>query len=96
MPEMYFEVTWPSGRRQRCYSPSLVIEEHMSVGQSYPVEEFVARARTALDIASERVRAKYGFYCSAAMDQLAQIEETAAALSREEREGSVRVEAFQR
>jgi uncharacterized repeat protein (TIGR04042 family) len=37
----------------------------------------VARSRTALNIASERVRAKYGFACSSAMDQLARIEAAA-------------------
>ncbi|MDB4976715.1 MAG: hypothetical protein JWN48_5056 [Myxococcaceae bacterium] len=96
MPEMYFDVTWPSGRRERCYSPSLVIEEHLTVGASYAVQDFVARARSALEIASERVRAKYGFTCSAARDQLAHIEATAASLSGDEQLGQVRVEAFER
>jgi uncharacterized repeat protein (TIGR04042 family) len=96
MPEMYFDVTWPSGQRERCYSPSLVIEEHFTVGQAYAVEEFVARARTALELAAERVRQKYGFYCSAARDQLAHIEATAERLTRSERAGTVRVEAFER
>ena len=35
------------------------------------------RSREALNIASERVKAKYGYYCSAAMDQLKNIEERA-------------------
>ncbi|HEX5659634.1 MAG TPA: MSMEG_0570 family nitrogen starvation response protein [Polyangiales bacterium] len=96
MPEMYFDVTWPSGKRERCYSPSLVIEDHLTVGRSYPVDEFVALARTALQIAAERVRQKYGFYCSAARDQLAHIEATAERLTRSERAGQVRVEAFAR
>jgi uncharacterized repeat protein (TIGR04042 family) len=34
--------------------------------------------RTALHMASERVRAKFGFACSMALDQLAAIEEIAA------------------
>jgi uncharacterized repeat protein (TIGR04042 family) len=96
MPEMYFDVTWPSGQRERCYSPSLVVEEHLVVGQSYKVDEFVARARTALEIAAERVRQKYGFYCSAARDQLAHIEATAGRLTRGERDGMVSVDAFER
>src|SRR4051812_45341501 len=96
MPELYFRVTWPDGRRERCYSPSHIIEEHLEAGASYPVDEFVSRVRTALHIAAERVRAKYGFYCSAAMDQLAAIETTAGALLEGERGGSVRVEAFER
>jgi uncharacterized repeat protein (TIGR04042 family) len=96
MPEMYFDVTWPTGQRERCYSPSLVIEEHLHVGNSYPVDEFVARARTALELAAERVRAKYGFYCSAARDQLAHIEATADKLTPRDREGVVRIEGFER
>lgn len=96
MPEMYFDVTWPSGQRERCYSPSLVVEEHLAVGESYKVDEFVQRARVALETAAERVRQKYGFYCSAARDQLAHIEATAEKLSRSERAGVVRVEAFER
>jgi uncharacterized repeat protein (TIGR04042 family) len=93
---MYFDVTWPSGQRERCYSPSLVVEEHLTVGASYKVEEFVARVRTALSLASERVRQKYGFYCSAASDQLAHIEAVAERLTRSERAGMVRIDAFER
>jgi uncharacterized repeat protein (TIGR04042 family) len=74
MPEMHFTVRWPDDTVTDCYSPSLVIREHMSVGASYPVPDFVARSRTALNIASERVRAKYGYACSSALDQLSQIE----------------------
>ena len=42
MPELYFRVTWPDGRRDRCYSPSHIIEEHLEVGASYPVDELHA------------------------------------------------------
>jgi uncharacterized repeat protein (TIGR04042 family) len=81
MPEMHFEVEWPDGRVERCYSPSLVVREHLDVGRIYPVSDFVGRVGTALEIASERVRQKYGFACSMAMDQLAQIESTASNFS---------------
>lgn len=74
---MYFRVRWPDGREQECYSPSLVIKELVNSGQLYPVFEFMERSRAGLRIAAERVRAKYGFHCSAAMDQLAQLEEWA-------------------
>jgi len=96
MPEIYFDVTWPSGRRQRCYSPSSVIEQHLTAGASYRVDEFVCLARDALSAASERVRLKYGFSCSAARDQLRHIETTAGALTASERAGLVRVEALVR
>lgn len=77
MPEMYFQVRWPDGREQECYSPSLVIKELINSGQQYPVFEFMERSRAGLRIAAERVRVKYGFYCSAAMDQLEELEESA-------------------
>jgi uncharacterized repeat protein (TIGR04042 family) len=38
------------------------------------VTEFLTRSRKAFGEASERVRAKFGFYCSSASAQLADIE----------------------
>jgi uncharacterized repeat protein (TIGR04042 family) len=76
MPEMRFRIAWPDGNTESCYSPSLVIKDYFTVGQTYPVADFLARSRTALTIASERVRAKYGYPCSRALVQLARIETT--------------------
>ncbi len=78
MPEMSFHVRWPDDTVSRCYSPSLVVKDHLTVGRSYPVADFVDRARTALTIASDRVKAKYGFHCTGAAAQLEEIERTAA------------------
>ena len=77
MPVMHFHVRWPDRSELRCYSPSLVIKDFLAPGESYPLADFVARSRQALEIASERVRAKYGFACSQALDQLAEIERIA-------------------
>ncbi len=77
MPVMHFDVRWPDATESRCYSPSLVIKDYFQPGQSYPLSTFMAQVREALNIASERVRAKFGFACSAAMDQLAQLEQQA-------------------
>ncbi|MBW9104665.1 MSMEG_0570 family nitrogen starvation response protein [Paraburkholderia phenoliruptrix] len=77
MPVMHFKVQWPDGSEANCYSPSTVVGEFFVAGQRYALDDFVGRAREALHIGSERVREKYGFACSAAMDQLAQIEELA-------------------
>ena len=74
MPEMRFRIAWPDGSTETCYSPSLVIKDYFAVGQTYPLADFLARSRTALTIASERVRAKYGYPCSRALAQLARIE----------------------
>jgi uncharacterized repeat protein (TIGR04042 family) len=77
MPVMHFRIQWPDGGEANCYSPSRVISEFLTPGHTYPLDDFVQRSREALSIASERVRQKYGFACSAALDQLAQIERDA-------------------
>ena len=78
MPEMHFVVRWPDNTREACYSPSLVVAEYFTIGERYALDDFVARSRTALTIASDRVRAKYGFACSNALAQLAAIDRRAA------------------
>lgn len=78
MPEMRFQIRWPDGAEEICYSPSLVIKDHLAVGTSYSVADFLERSRTALMIASDRVQAKYGMPCSRALRQLALIEDRAS------------------
>jgi uncharacterized repeat protein (TIGR04042 family) len=87
---MYFRVTWPDGASQQCYSPSLVIQDYLTPGQSYPVAEFVRLSDEALTIASERVREKYSFACTSA----AAMRDEIWARSRSYPEGEVRVEGF--
>jgi uncharacterized repeat protein (TIGR04042 family) len=94
MPEMRFLIRWPDGRAESCYSPSLVIKDFFAPGTTYPVSDFVERSRTALNIASDRVKAKYGFACSSAMDQLAKIE-TAAQTFSHLSDARVSVDAFE-
>jgi uncharacterized repeat protein (TIGR04042 family) len=91
---MRFVIRWPDGAGERCYSPSLVIKDFLSPGESYPVADFLARSRTALGIASDRVKAKYGAPCSRALAQLARLE--AGCLAFAERDGArVAVESFE-
>lgn len=78
MPEMQFQVQWPDGSQENCYSPSLVIKDYFVPGEEYKLEDFLERSRTALNIASDRVKAKYGFPCGRAMGQLQKIEQTAS------------------
>lgn len=78
MPAMHFHLRWPDGRESRCYSPSQVIKDYFVPGTAYALPDFLQRSREALHIASERVRAKFGYACSMAMDQLARIEADAA------------------
>lgn len=77
MPEMRFVVTWPDGSEESCYSPSLVIRDYFSEGETYPLADFVSRSRKALHIASDRVEAKLGHPCSLALGQLSRIEASA-------------------
>ncbi len=77
MPEMTFDIRWPDGSTQSCYSPSLVMHDFLATGQRYTVAELLDRSGTALQQASERVRAKYGFACTSAAATAAEITRTA-------------------
>lgn len=78
MPEIHFQIEWPDGFQETCYSPSLVVKEYFTPNSDYYLEDFIKRARTALQIASDRVQAKYGRSCGLALDQLQHIEAMAA------------------
>ena len=74
MPEVWFKVRWPDGSSNVCYSPSTVIERYIAAGQRYTLRSFLEVARSALEAASQRVEAKFGYRCTSADDQLQQIE----------------------
>jgi putative flavoprotein involved in K+ transport len=80
MPAVHFTLRWPDGSTQRCYSPSTAIERVLVQGGVYPVPELLRRCRVGLERASERVREQRGFACTAAAEQLAEIEERAGSL----------------
>ncbi|WP_019953932.1 MSMEG_0570 family nitrogen starvation response protein [Yoonia vestfoldensis] len=86
MPETIFRIRWPDGTEEDCYSPSTVIHDHLTAGQTYRVDDFAVRSRTALDLGARRVAAKYGFRCSSADAQAAKI---ATAIARYHPEESV-------
>ena len=96
MPEMHFTVEWPDATRTTHYSPSYVVEEELTIGEEYPLADFVDRVTRALEVASERVRARYGFACSSAMDELARIRTTAASFSDVAGARHVRVLSFEK
>ena len=81
MPEMRIRFRWPDRSTSLCYSPSQVIKDFFKPGETYELEDFLARSRAALQIAGERVRQKYGYTCSSAMSQLDEIETVAARFS---------------
>ena len=76
MPVTHFVVRWPDGTEAQCYSPSTIVREYLRPGD-YPLDTFLDTAREALSAASERVREKFGYACSSALDQWAVIERTA-------------------
>ncbi|MBF2025747.1 MAG: MSMEG_0570 family nitrogen starvation response protein [Oscillatoriales cyanobacterium C42_A2020_001] len=78
MPEINFKIQWPDGTQEVCYSPSLVVKDYFTPNSNYSLNDFLERSRTALQIASDRVEAKYGMPCGMALKQLARIEATAA------------------
>ena len=94
MPEMLFAIRWPDGTRETCYSPSLVIKDHLAPGEAYPVADFLDRSRTALTIAGDRVRQKFGFDCPRAAGQIARLE-AAGRRFIDQPDALVSVESFQ-
>jgi uncharacterized repeat protein (TIGR04042 family) len=94
MPEMRFRIRWPDGQEEQCYSPSLVVKDYFVPGETYTLEDFLERSRTALRIASDRVKAKFGFACSRALAQLARIE-AAGQHYAARTDAAVRVESFE-
>ena len=93
MPAVGFEVHWPDGGTETCYSPSTIIHDYFEVGQPYTLTDFLGRCRDGLHAASERVRLRYGGGCSRAMAQLASIEATAK--RQNDPQAIVRIERFQ-
>lgn len=87
MPEMRFDVRWPDGREQSCYSPSLVMHDYLKPGADYSVDEFVKLTSEALTVASDRVLAKFGMRCTSAAQQMEEIRDVSATFET----GAVRV-----
>lgn len=77
MPSVNFTVKWPNGEQIQYYSPSTVIYDYLATGHCYPMAQFLKQVENGLYAASERVRARYGFACSSAMDSLATIKRQA-------------------
>ena len=81
MPEIRFQIEWPDGAQETCYSPSLIVKDYFAPNQEYPLNDFLERSRIALNIASDRVQAKYGMPCGLALRQLEIIETRATQYS---------------
>ena len=77
MPSVNFTVKWPNGQQYGYYSPSTIVYEYFQKGQSFPADQFLAQAQQALQAASERVRARYGFACTSALESWQRIQQQA-------------------
>ncbi|MCT0199578.1 MSMEG_0570 family nitrogen starvation response protein [Synechococcus sp. CS-1325] len=84
MPEVELDLEWPDGRTTRLYSPSTVILKYLSPGQIVSVRELQERGSEALQQASERVRARYGFACTRADEEERKLQGWAAGFGGEE------------
>ena len=90
----HFHVRWPDHTHSKCYSPSAVIKNFLRLDERYPVDDFVARSRKALEIASERVRRKFGYSCAHAAHTVGEIERIAARFA-DQPDARIVVESFE-
>jgi len=68
MPEVAFTIRWADGTRFHGVSPSRAIERWIVEGGIYPRAQLCRRIEAGLAEASERVRERYGFACTAAAE----------------------------
>jgi uncharacterized repeat protein (TIGR04042 family) len=81
---MTFTVRWPDGSVEECWSPSLVVHDHLEEGATYSVADLVGRAVLALDLASARVRERFGSPCTSAAATSARLRRSAACFAPDE------------
>ncbi len=74
MPEVHLTLEWPDGSTSALYSPSTVILQLLRPGQSLPVSTLRTQGVAALQEASERVRARYGFACTRTSEERHKLE----------------------
>jgi uncharacterized repeat protein (TIGR04042 family) len=94
MSVTHFHVRWPDQTHSKCYSPSSIIKNFLRLGETYAVDEFVARSRKALEIASGRVRRKFGYSCAHAAHTVGEIERIAARFA-DQPDARIVVESFE-
>lgn len=75
MPVTYVHIEWPDKEPDQIYSPSSIIENYFTPGNSISVNEFSKSCKDGLGEASERVRQKFGFACTSAQAELHRITE---------------------
>ncbi|MFT5033807.1 MSMEG_0570 family nitrogen starvation response protein [Zhongshania sp.] len=91
MPAVNFIVSWPDGEQGQYYSPSTIIHQHLSAGSSYSQQDFSSRCKRTMHQASERVRQRYGFSCSASSAELEKLLQKLNSLKERDIQGEVSV-----
>lgn len=91
MPAVNFEVLWPDGECVVYYSPSTVIHQFFKENTQYSLDQFSQMSQQALDAASERVRARFGYACTAASAELEKIKCKLHSLAKENVSGDVMI-----
>ena len=94
MPAVNFIVRWPDGDTVEYYSPSTIIHEHLSADAHYPMDAFAEICERAMQQASERVRQRYGFACSASAAEWEKIRHKLKTLRRNGIQGDVSILAL--
>lgn len=84
MPEVVLQLHWPDGEASRFYSPSTVIYEFFKPGDTLSIAELERKGLAALQEASERVRARYGFACTRTDEEALKLRQTIAKYSASE------------
>ncbi|WP_158972697.1 MSMEG_0570 family nitrogen starvation response protein [Paraglaciecola sp. L3A3] len=94
MPAVNFTVNWPDGEIVEYYSPSTIIHNFLEKGIEYDLDIFKQEVDKALTAASERVKASFGFYCSAASGEQSKIQNKYTQLINTHKDGKVSVTSF--
>ena len=92
MAETQLIVRWPDDSTTSHYCPSHVVKKYLKVGESYPINEFIRLSREALEMASERVRANFGYPCGRAFAAIKDIERKADGVARD---ATVHIDSFE-
>ena len=82
MPEVMLQLRWPDGEASQFYSPSTVVYEFLKSGETLTIAELEQRALSALQEASERVRARYGFACTRTDEEASKLQKRLAMYGR--------------
>ena len=91
MPEVVLQLCWPDGDASSFYSPSTVIYDFFKPGDTLSIAELEQKGLAALEEASERVRARYGFACTRTDEEAVKLKKKIAKYSASE---NVRISAL--